>query len=90
MGKSIAIEVRAAVEAMLPLFTSNKKLLEHLISIGKSVSLATIERIRREKKLEAAGWTTPPKKNPKQCTPHPYWKQHVKKIMAWIDGLNTT
>ena len=63
MSKSIAIEVRAAVEAMLPLFTSNKKLLEHLISTGKSVSLATIERTRRGKKLEAARWTTPQKKS---------------------------
>ena len=81
-------ETRYRVEALLRLFTSNKKLLENLQDSGKTVSLSTIERFRRKKKMEAKGWKKPPRKLPKHLQPHQDRKSHSKKIAKWIDPKN--
>ena len=63
-------ETRSRVEALLPLFTSKKNLLENLPKSEKTVCLSTVERFRREKKMEAQGWKKPPRKFPKHLQPH--------------------
>ena len=81
-------ETRSRVEALLPLFTSSKKLLENLQKSGKTVTLSTVERFRREKKMEAQGWKKTPRKLPKHLQPHQDRKSHIKKIVKWIDPKN--
>ena len=55
-------KARSAVEALLPLFRSNIKLLENLPKSVDKVSLRSVKRIRWEKKKEAQGWQKPPPK----------------------------
>ena len=85
MRAKIDLPTRSRIEALLPLFRSNKKLLEELEKSRKTVSLSTVERIRAEKKKEAQGWRKPPKRLPDHQKPHPDRKRHVKKIANWID-----
>ena len=78
-------KARSAVEALLPLFRSNIKLLENLPKSVDKVSLRSVERIRWEKKKEAQGWQKPPPKLTENQKPHPSRKFHIKKIAGWID-----
>ena len=82
------LPTRSRIEALLPLFRSNKKLLEELEKSRKMVSLSTVERIRAEKKKEAQGWRKLPKRLPDHQKPHPDRKRHVKKIATWINPSN--
>ena len=82
------LPTRSRIEALLPLFRSNKKLLEELEKSRKMVSLSTVERVRAEKKKEAQGWRKPPKRLPDHQKPHPDRKRHVKKIATWIKPSN--
>ena len=81
-------KARAAVEALLPLFRSNKKLLENLPKSVDQVSLRYVERLRSEKKKEAKGWQKPPPKLSESQKPNPSKKIHIKKIAGWIDPSN--
>ena len=82
------LPTRSRIEALLPLFRSNKKLSEELKKSRKMVSLSIVERIRAEKKKEAQGWRKPPKRLPDHQKPHPDRKRHVKKIATWINPSN--
>ena len=88
MSTKTDLSTRSRIEALLPLFRSNKKLLEELEKSRKMVSLSTVERIRAEKKKEAQGWRKPPKRLPDHQKPHPDRKRHVKKIATWINPSN--
>ena len=82
------LQTRSRIEALLPPFRSNKKLLEELEKSGKTVSLSAVARVRAEKKKEAQGWRKQPKRLPDHQRPHPDRKRHVKKIANWIDPSN--
>ena len=88
MSAKIDLPTRSRIEALLPLFRSNKKLLEELEKSRKTVSLSIVERIRAEKKKEAQGWRKLPKRLPDHQKPHPDRKRHVKKIATWINPSN--
>ena len=88
MATKTDLPTRSRIEALLPLFRSNKKLLEELEKSRKMVSLSTVERIRVKKKKEAYGWRKPPKRLPDHQKPHPDRKRHVKKIANWINPSN--
>ena len=72
------LPTRSRIKALLPLFRSNKKLLEELEKSRKTVSLSIVERIRAEKKKEAQGWRKLPKRLPDLQKPLPDRKR-VKK-----------
>ena len=88
MPAKIDLPTRSRLEALLPHFRSNKKLLEELEKPRKTVSLNTVERIRAEKKKEAQGWGKLLKRLPDHQKPHPDRKRHVKKIANWINPSN--
>ena len=84
MPAKIDLPTRSRIEALLPLFWSNKKLLEELEKSKKTVSLSTEERTRAEKNKEAQGWRKLPKRLPDHQKPHPDRKRHLKKMQTGL------
>ena len=88
MSKRISPEVKAQLVALLPVYPSNLKIVDHLKSLGSCVSLSTVERARREGKLKSKGWTKAPRKLPEHVLPNPDKKHDIKKIDQMISSAN--
>lgn len=88
MVAKIDLATRSRIKALLPVFSSNKELLENLQKSGKGVSLSSVERIRREEKQKSTGWTKPPKKLPAHMRPNSKKKRDVKAVDKLISSPN--
>ena len=89
MVAKIDLATRSRIKALLPVFSSNKELLENMQKSGKGVSLSSVERIRREEKQKSTGWTKPPKKLPAHMRPNSKKKRDVKAVDKLISSPKT-